>query len=180
LLPEAPPAQQLLNRRAVRDSWVDPDDMTPGASRTARQVSGYRAYCPLRRCRARHGERSSFSVEHVGAADKLRLLHDGSRLGFAGIKDWRPISATTYRPSLGPSNLALKQLRCRVAFDRAWGLFGDRARALVLLVVLQNRAVSGAAERLGIAPALAMQRLVEALDALVEHFDLGRERRRAA
>jgi hypothetical protein len=33
----------------------------------------------------RHGARSSFSVDHVVAADRLRVLFDGARLGFLGF-----------------------------------------------------------------------------------------------
>jgi hypothetical protein len=101
------------------------------------------------------------------------LLHDGSRLGFTSLRDWRPISSTSYRPSTGPGSVR------RIGFDRAWAIFTGQARALPLLVVLQNTPVSKSAEQLGLSPVLAMQRLVEALDAMAAHFEI-REGKRAA
>jgi hypothetical protein len=69
------------------DTWTDPEDDKPTAAKTARHVSGFRAYCPLRRCIARHGERAGYTVEHLEAADRLRAAYAGARLGFAGLKD---------------------------------------------------------------------------------------------
>jgi hypothetical protein len=57
-----------------------------------------------------------------------------------------------------------------------WRLQDDR---LLALVVLRNVAIGPAAEALAMTKPLASQKLVEALDLLVRHFDLG-ERRRAA
>jgi hypothetical protein len=155
-----------------KTTWADPEDDKPSASRVARQVSGYRQYDPLRRCRARHGDRASFSVEHVGAADRLRSLFDGNRLGFSSLRDWRPVSSVNYRPMTGPTKPAIRQLRCRREFDRIWSMFDDRARALLASVVLQNVSVSKTARVLGLSQALTMQLLIAALDRLCLHFDI--------
>jgi hypothetical protein len=173
-----PPEVQRITGKVFKTSWADPEDMRPNA-REARTVTGHRAYCPLRWCRKRHGDRSAFTVEHIEAADRLRAAWDGARLGFAGLKDWRPISSIQYRPSTGPGTAARRQLGCRKAFDKAWALFDDRSRALLASVVLMNLSIAQTSETLSITKALASQRLAESLAMLVRHFDLG-ERRRAA
>jgi hypothetical protein len=180
LMPEQPPAIQLKTRKAVRASWADPDDMKPNAARAARSIAGHRAFCPLRWCIARHGERASFTADHVAAADALRAAWDGARIGFSSLKDWRPVTAINYRPAMGPTVSALKQLKCRVAFDRAWSLFDDATRAALVLVVLRNTSISKAAEVLDTSASRCKERLVIAFDRLVLHLDIGRERQAAA
>jgi hypothetical protein len=39
-----PRAIQLQTRKAVRASWIDPDDVKPNASHVARTLRGHRAY----------------------------------------------------------------------------------------------------------------------------------------
>jgi hypothetical protein len=180
LIAERPPEVQLVNRRVVKDSWTDPQDDKPTAARTARQVSGYRQFCPLRRCRARHGERSSFSIEHVEAADRLRQLYDGSRLGFSALKDLRPIQSVQYRPSMGPTTTAMRQLKARQQFTRVWSRFSEDHRAILIAVVLRNMSLTATAALFSISMPRLTQTAVELLDRLVEHFEVGRERRRAA
>jgi hypothetical protein len=177
-MPDVPPTIQRVTGKVVRAEWVDPADTTPNATRAPRLVNGHRAFCPLRRCRARHGD-ATFTDEHVQTADKLRSLFDGARLGFAGLQDWRPVHSRIYRPMQGPDVRAMKQLRCRQAFDRAWSLFDPQTRAVVRLVVLEHLGTTIAAESLGLTRALAIQRLVEALDRLCLHFDI-RDARKAA
>jgi hypothetical protein len=82
--------------------WADPDDLRPN-QRSGRTISGFMSFCPLRWCIRRHGARASFTLAHVEAADRLRLLFDGARLGFSGLRDWRPVQAAVYRPQTGPS-----------------------------------------------------------------------------
>jgi hypothetical protein len=182
LIAEQPPDQQLVNRRVVRSTWRDPDDTSPTAARTAREISGWRTRCPLRSCIKRHGSRSSFTEQHVIAADRLRQLWDGSRLGFSGLRGLTPVTSAMYRPALGPAKPALRQLKCRQQFDAAWALFTDQSCALLLSVVLQNRAVTRTAELLSVSVPWTTQKLVEALDLLVDHFEIGerKQRRRAA
>jgi hypothetical protein len=178
LLAEQPPAARIVNRTVMKSEWVDPDDLRPN-QRTGRTIPGHRAFCPLRWCIRRHGERSSFTVEHVEAADRLRGLFDGARIGFAGLRDWRPVSALNYRPSTGPSATALRQLRCRTQFDRVWALFGTEAHAVLAAVVLKNLSVGRTAELLEMTKPLITQRLVEALDRLCLNFDIEAPRRAA-
>jgi hypothetical protein len=172
---DPPPETQIISGKLQRGTWVDPEDLRPNASKGPRLIHGHRAFCPLRRCRARHGDRT-FSEEHCLAADRLRGFYDGARLGFQGMRDWRPVQAIAYRPSTGPSTTAMRQLRCRQQFDRAWSLFDQQSRAVLVLVVLKNLGTTIAAEALGISKNLLSQRLVEALDRLVEFWDLGQRR----
>jgi hypothetical protein len=177
---EEPPAIQMATRKAMKAEWGDPDDLRPTAAKVARTITGHRAYDPLRWSRARHGARSSFTEEHIMAADLLRAAWDGARLGFSGLKDWRPVTAVTYRPSTGPGAPALRQLRARQTFDRAWRLFRDHDRALLLAVVLGNMSLAKAADRLRVSKPWATHALVLVLDRLCEHFEIGEPRRRAA
>jgi hypothetical protein len=51
---ETLPAAQLASVEVMRSEWRDPSDVTPGATRTARTIKGWRS--PLRACRRRHGD----------------------------------------------------------------------------------------------------------------------------
>jgi hypothetical protein len=130
----------------------------------------------LRWCLARHKHRSSFTTDHIEAADRLRAAWDGSRLGFSALKDWRPVTAIHYRPQTGPKQTALQQLKCRREFDVAWSLFGDDDRALLLAVVLRNLRIGTTAEMLAKGKPWVTQRLVAALDRLCLHWDIRQER----
>jgi hypothetical protein len=157
----------------VKGSWNDPDDMKPGATRTAKQVTGWRGYDPLRMAFKRLGERSNVKAEHIVAADLLRAAFDGSRIGYSGLASWMPIQSRIYRPSTGPAQPAMKRLRARQSFDKAWVALGtERRHALIAGVVLRNLSVAKVAEMLGISPNLASEQLAEALDVLVKHLDV--------
>jgi hypothetical protein len=173
LQPEQPPSIQLASRKAMMAVWIDPTDTTPSAARTARTVSGYRTYDPLRKCRARHGERSSFTAEHVEAADRLRQLWDGSRLGYSALKDLRPVQSAMHRPSQGPGAVALKQLRAREQFTRVWSLFSENHQAILVAVVLRNMSLTATAALFSITMPRLTQTVVELLDRLVDHFEVG-------
>jgi hypothetical protein len=174
LVPDTPPEIRLVNRTAMRASWNDPEDDRPSAARTARTISGHMSFCPLRWCLHRHGERSSYTVEHIQAADRLRLAFDGSRLGFSALKDWRPIQATQFRPSTGPGAAALKQTKAARDFAAAWGTLDQDERAMLVLVVLRNTTISKAAIMLEISGPIMTRRLVTALDRLCDHYDIRR------
>jgi hypothetical protein len=85
-----------------------------------------------------------------------------------------------YRPATGPSTVALRQLKARQTFEAAWALFGDRDRALLVLVVVRHISVGRAAEMLALRKPLATETLVNALDRLAGHFGLDEDHRRAA
>jgi hypothetical protein len=180
LVAEPPLEVRKVNRSVMKDTWGDPLDDKPGASRTARQVAGWRSFCPLRKCRARHGEKSSFSLEHIEAADRLRAAWDGSRLGYSALKDLRPVQSAMYRPSQGPGAVALKQLRAREQFTRVWSLFSENHQALLVAVVLRNVSLTATVALFSISMPRLTQTVVELLDRLVLHFEIGRERRPAA
>jgi hypothetical protein len=183
LLQDGPPAARLAAQDGVvatmRDDWPDPTDDRPSAARTARTVSGRRAFCPLRWCLKRHQERSSFAPEHVAAADRLRLCYDGARLGFASLKDWRPIQSINYRSAMGPTNTALRQYRCSCEFDAVWTTFDESERVMVRMVVLENLACGKAAQALGWSLPMTVTALVAVLDGLCKRWDI-RATRQAA
>jgi hypothetical protein len=170
LIAERPPDIQLATGKVLKDVWRDPQDDRPTSARTAREVSGYRAMCPLRKCLARHRDRSSFTSRHIEAADRLRACFDGGRIGFSGLKDWRPIGSVAHRPSQGPGVVAMRQLHARKRFDATWSMFGTEERALLSLVVLANQPVSTASARLEMRLPRALQTTVDALDKLADHF----------
>jgi hypothetical protein len=180
LVAEKPPAIQLATHKVFADHWGDPWDDRPGAAKVQRTINGYRASDPLRWCRKRFQNRSSFTEEHIIAADRLRAAWDSARLGFSALKDWRPVHSVQYRPSTGPTNAAMRQLRAVRAFGRMWSLFeSDVERALVVLVILKNLTLTPAAEMLDIKLALATQTLVAALDRLCKFLEIEPVRRAA-
>jgi hypothetical protein len=171
LAPEVPPLIQLRTGKVVRAEWRDPDDLDP-KRRVARTIQGYRAHCPLRRCIAKFGERSGISPEHLDAADRLRACYDGARIGFAGLRDWRPVGSLHYGPLAGPTKSALRQFRCRIMFDRIWSLFEPPSRVLLLMVVLKNIPLARFVELTDVSYNLTKELLLGALDRLVEWFDV--------
>jgi hypothetical protein len=173
LVPDEPPSVQIHNKRVMRAEWIDPGDDNPNR-RTARVVAGFRARCPLRRCIARFGERAGYTPEMIEAADRLRSAYDGARLGFSSFSlDGRPINEVKlYLPPSGPTKPALRQLRCRQTFEHAWSLFDENARAMLMLVVLRNMAVTRYAELAGVRPETAKERMLQALERLADWFDI--------
>jgi hypothetical protein len=173
LLSDEPPSAQHLSQRVMRAEWIDPGDDNPNR-RTARMVAGFRARCPLRRCIARFGARAGYTPEMIEAADRLRSAYDGMRLGFNGlVLDGRPINEVKlYLPPSGPTRPALRQLKCRQTFERAWSLFDEDARAMLMLVVLRNMPMTRYAELAGIRAETAKERMLQALDRLVDWFDI--------
>ena len=138
-----PPEARLHNKSAMPASWTDPDDTSPSAARTARVISGYRHFDPLRRCRTRHGERCGITLEHVTAADLLRHWADGAAIGFSTPRDLSlPVTAIQFRPSSGPGIKAQRQTRCWRQFVRVMAIFTKEQRQLMTGVVLLNQSVS--------------------------------------
>jgi hypothetical protein len=180
-LAEGPPAIQIQTGKVIAGiEWLDPSDDNPNR-RTAKVVKGFHTSCPLRWSQKRHGARSCFSAEHVMAADRLWALFDGARIGFSALRDdWKPVSDyRIYRPPLGPTTTALRHLKCRQQFAQAWSLFDDAERALLAAIVIGNTAVTRYAAMSVQNPAVVKERLVKALDALVEWFDLRPARARS-
>jgi hypothetical protein len=168
----------------MRSSWRDPDDTTPGARRTPKEITGFRAACALRRMLHRHAASSSITEEHVIAADLLRLQVDAVLIGFSGRRELMPVQSLMYGPLTGPSMAAIRSAKAWKPLRRALALFTEAERRLLTWVVLENRSVTSWCAALlerGL-PALLnreMQMLVTMLDRLVEHYDVECDRRGA-
>jgi hypothetical protein len=105
----------------------------------------------------------------VAATDQLRLLFDGSRLGFSVDCDMLlPVTAVTYRPSQGPGSNALSQSRCADGFTRCMRRFGDLQWAMIEWVILSNRSVCSFEQ----AHAMPHQRTMETLLAVLDTVGL--------
>jgi hypothetical protein len=68
----APPEIRLANRSAMKGEWADPSDDKPTATRSARTITGWRRFDPLRKCLKRHGSASSISVEPAARHGRRR------------------------------------------------------------------------------------------------------------
>ena len=171
-----PPDVRLTNATAMRSEWVDPDDVRPTAARTAKTITGYRGFCPLRRMRDRFGAVSGITAEHIAAADHLRQLMDAAVIGFQAPRDLDlPVTALFYRPSTGPSRTALKQAAAWAPLLRALRLFTPAQRELLEFVVLRNRSLqrwidSLAKRGLSADQRVEKGRLLAILDILTVHF----------
>jgi len=142
-----PPATRLTVRdgaRAVlRSEWRDPTDTTPSAAKTARTVTGYRSFDPLRRCLQRHKAASSINERHVVAADLLRAWADGACIGFSVPRELdQPVTMIRYGPTTGPGRTARRRTWCWRSFARTMGIFTANERRLLTFVVLLNRSVA--------------------------------------
>src|SRR6478736_2357799 len=73
--------------QVMRATWRDPDDLRPNARR-AREITGYRSSCQLRRMSVQRG--SPITEAHIVAADHLRSLADLSRVGCTGRENLLP------------------------------------------------------------------------------------------
>jgi hypothetical protein len=163
----------------MQADWRDPTDTTPTAARQARTIRGFRAYDPLRRIRARHGDRSQITEEHVVAADRLRRAYDQGRLGGLPGPSWLGgIQHGEHKfqsPRSGPTAQAMAMWRADREFRRAWAMFDDLGRAMLYTIVLKNLSVTywTRSRRLHeqTTPQREMARLVGSLNRLVEHFD---------
>lgn len=81
----APPEIRLANHSVMRATWRDPIDISPNARRTAKEITGFRAACALRRMLHHDAARSSITEEHILAADLLRLQVDAVLIGFLPV-----------------------------------------------------------------------------------------------
>jgi hypothetical protein len=176
-----PPEIGLANQSVMRTEWADIDDFRPNAAKTVKRVTGYRHFCPLRKCLASHGERSPYSVEHVLAADRLRQLADAVAIGFSTGREFTPVQAIRYGPLTGFGQAAARSARAWPAYRRAMALFDQSQRELLTHCLLLNwslrKWVADLRERsLPANPVTERQRLVTCLDPLVEHFKSDIER----
>jgi hypothetical protein len=158
----------------LRSSWRDPTDTSPTAAKTARQVSGWRTYCPLRRLAA--GRSSNITEMHIHAADMLRQAADAAGIGFSAEKDDMPVTSIVYGPKPGPGPAALASDKAARTLERDWKLFAPSQHAMIRGIILRNWAVEHwckvEAERTDrrIDPRLEMGKLVAILEVLAEHY----------
>jgi hypothetical protein len=169
----APPEIRLANQSVMRSEWRDPTDIAPSAARTARSVSGWRSFDPLRKSLGHVG--SKITMAHIVAADLLRRLSDGVAIGFSGARDLTSAESWTFGPITGFGAAAIRSAKAWPAFRRAMALYNQTERELMTYIVLLNMSVRSWCARqreLGrpANPVQAMQRLVVCLDRLVEHF----------
>ena len=172
---ESPPAVQLASGKAMRSEWRDPTDVMPSAARAVKTITGYRRYCPLRRCRWRHGESSNVSEKHILAADRLRALADAIAYGFTGKRDRWIYIQSNFGPVSGPNRAALKQARASYEFHRVMKLFDVEQRELLTAVVLLNMSVAAwcrerRSQERPMDERKTRQALMVCLDILAEHF----------
>jgi hypothetical protein len=164
-----PPLAQRESGKVMKSEWVDPDDTTPGAAKSAKTVRAWRKFDPLRRLVERHG--TSITEQHVMAADQLRSLADGAAIGYSAPKDEMvPVTQIVYRPSQGPGSTARRQAQCWRQFVKAMGIFTQAQRALIVEIVLLNTPVAHAAAKLGKNAQTLMGVLEACLDLLVDFF----------
>ena len=175
--PQGPPLVRQMTGGVMLTTWRDPDDTHPTAARTAKKISGYRSYCPLRKMLQRHGSASSITDSHILAADRLRAQADAVAIGFSGSRQVLPVQAIVYGPRTGPGAVAVRQARAWPAFRQAMKLFNAEQRKLLTWTVLLNKSVAAwCAERraqgLAVTPSKEMHCLVGLLDRLAEHYGI--------
>jgi hypothetical protein len=172
---EVPPTIQRTSGKVMTGTWVDPTDTAPSAARTPRLVKGFRRPCLLRFCRARHGDRSAFSAEHVAAADELRRIYDLARLGASGRKNPWVYCDVAAQPKLGPTVSEMAAYEAWREMGRVRKRITDADWFLLGWFVLESLSVNRWVEKEHRAGRKAyqktvMQTLVRGLDTLVEHF----------
>ena len=174
--PQAPPEIRQRNATVLRTKWRDPDDMRPNV-RCAREITGYRAMCPLRQIQHRCGAASSITEVHILAADPLRAQADAVAIGFSGNRPLLPIQRLRYGPLTGPSTAAIRSVKAWPALLAALRLFDAEQRRLLTWVVLLNKSVAAWCAGLReqgrtITASREMHRLVEILDLLADHYGI--------
>lgn len=151
--------------------WRDPEDITPGARRTPKEIVGWRTYCPLRRMSGHPN--SGITAQHIMAADRLREQVDLATLGYSAA---RPLIFIAHAPAsrygLGPKEV--DQMRAVREVRRVVKLFTIPDLDIIQSVLLANwslrqwvahpacRSKSSATEK---------RKLLLILDRLVAHFD---------
>ena len=164
----------------MRASWRDPDDITPGARRTAKEITGFRAFCPLRQMSAH--PHSGITAAHIMAADKLRELIDIATIGYSGDRPLIYVQQNA-QPCTGMGRAALAQNKAWREVRRVVDIFPVSQLAMIQAVILQNVRLFTWARQHGQNPQIAKGRLLSILDRLVQHFeaevedDLARGRR---
>lgn len=151
----------------MRASWRDPDDLRPNARR-AREITGWRTFCPLRRMALARG--SQIDEQHIVAADLFRLTYDRATIGESGTT-MMPIGSGIAGPRSGPAAGALAGVAAARDVQRVKRRFPETQWLMLVFVVLQNRTLAAWCGLLqDTNPQVEMGRLLSALEMLVEHY----------
>ena len=165
------PATELepMPAHAMKGVWRDPDDVTPGARRTPREVTGFRTFCPLRRMLVHRN--SGITAEMIMAADKLRELVDVVTWGYSAE---RPLIyvALNAQPRFGLGPAAQAEMAAVRIVRRALALFDATELAVLEAIVLRNQSIRGWLDSLAEPPSplLVKQCLLSILERLAQHF----------
>jgi hypothetical protein len=151
----------------MRAMWRDPDDHRPN-TRRAREIGGWRTYCPLRRMAAQRN--SQITERHIIAADYLRQFADQAVHGLSGRDGLLPIGAIMHGPRGGPSAAAITQAFAGREFSRVMRQFMPWQRAMLTDIVLLNRSLSAWCAKWQDNPQIEMGRLVCTLDELERYY----------
>jgi hypothetical protein len=172
--PTAPQAVRIRQEGATAVMRM-PKPQGPAARNPDAPAARWRSYCPLRRLLRQAG--SSVTVEHVLAADHLRLLVDLATLGTGAPRGDGEPHGMMSGPVLGPSVGAVAQAHAAADVDRALGRFAAGQRELLVAVVLRSMSVQAWCDLLGARQSghppnarVEMGRLLACLDLLAEHF----------
>lgn len=153
----------------MKTTWRDPDDIKPNATHKAREISGYRTFCPLRRMMAHKG--SQIDPKHVLAADLLRAQVDIATIG-KGARSMDALSRQGFGPVTAPPRTALERVWALTQARRALARLAPSARLLIAEVVLFNRAIHSWCRQVDPPrdAKIEMGKLLGALDVLVDHY----------
>ncbi len=169
----ARPALRLVeeppSRHAMPSTWRDPDDVTPGARRTPRTITGWRHFDPLRRMLLHPN--SGLTAQHVQAADVLRECVDIATLGYSGTRPMIFV-AQSHLPRTGMGPAALAMTRAQRVVRRVVKLFTPGELLLLQTVVLGNVSVREWTRHQDppSSQLVEKRRLLLILDKLAEHF----------
>lgn len=167
--PAAPqPDSEPIPLHAMRAVWRDPDDITPGARRTPREITGFRTFCPLRRMAG--DPASGIQAWHIMAADKLRELVDMATLGFSTDRPLIYVQQTTL-PRWGLNPAAVAQIKATRSVLRVITLFSRYELRLVEAIVLRNMTVRAWSIDSGARQGTVKATLLDILDRLAQHFE---------
>ena len=149
-------------------TWRDPDDITPGARRTPREITGFRSYDPLRKLMMHPN--SNVSVAHVMAADKLREAVDIAALGYSGE---RPLIYVAHQPQprWGMSKPDIARTAADRIVRRVLRIFPATQIHMIEVVILRNVTVAVWARAHKTNQQIEMGRLLSILDRLVQYFE---------
>jgi hypothetical protein len=151
-------------------TWRDPDDVTPGARRTPREINAWRSYDPLRRMLVHTS--SGITTAHIQAADKLRELVDVATLGYTAD---RPLIfiANTAQPRTGMTPAAIAEVKAAREVRRVVVMFAPIQLAMIQAVILRNVTLTAWTRALPppVSQPVEKGKLLAILEILVQHFD---------